>query len=138
MLRGIAMGRGSAVALLGILTVGLALVSGARTNDRSGFSELHRADVGGERNLEVVMGLVERSGRSASPKHYHPGGEFGFVIEGSVTVVSEGGPEAILEAGTSFHQPAGKWHVVATSTEGAKTVVFRILEKGQPMIVTVE
>ena len=50
----------------------------------------------------------------------------------------DGEPEVVLKAGASFYQPPGEWHVVGTSAEGARTVVFRVLEKGQPMVVAVE
>lgn len=84
------------------------------------------------------MGSIDRSGESIGSKHYHPGGEFGFILEGSVIVATESEPHAVFEAGDSFYQPAGEWHIVGTNTEGARTVVFRILEKGQPMIVPVD
>ena len=82
----------------------------------------------------VLLGLVV--GVSIGAKHYHPGGEFSFILEGSVTVTTGSEPPATLEAGASFHQSPGEWHAVAT--EGAKTLVFRVLEKGQPMIVAVD
>ncbi len=133
------MNRARAMLLLVILAIGLALVAGGHpTTGSGGFSELHRADVSGASNFEVIMGLIERPGKSIGAKHYHPGGEFGFVLEGALTVATEGEPEAILEAGASFYQPPGEWHVVGTSAEGARTVVFRVLEKGQPMVVAVE
>jgi quercetin dioxygenase-like cupin family protein len=84
------------------------------------------------------MGLIERSGESIGAKHYHPGGEFGFVLEGSVTIATEREPQATLEAGASFYQPPGEWHVVSAAPEGARTVVFRLLRKGEPMIVPVD
>jgi quercetin dioxygenase-like cupin family protein len=84
------------------------------------------------------MGLITRAGKSTGAKHYHPGGEFGFVLEGAVGVTSEGEQSATLKAGTSFYQPPGQWHVVNTGTQGAKTVVFRVLKKGQPMIVAID
>jgi quercetin dioxygenase-like cupin family protein len=133
------MSRARATLLIGILAISLALVAGGQpTTEAGGFSELHRADVADASNLEVVMGLIERPGKSISAKHYHPGGEFGFVLEGEITVATEGEPEVILKAGASFYQPPGEWHVVGTPAEGAKTVVFRVLEKGQPMVVAVE
>lgn len=89
-------------------------------------------------NIELVMGLIERSGESRSGKHHHPGGEFGFVLSGAVVVSTEGSPPETLEAGDSFYQPPEAWHVVSTSAGGAKTVVFRVIERGQPMVVPVE
>lgn len=84
------------------------------------------------------MGLIEREGESASPKHYHPGGEFGYVLDGVVTIEAEGRPSVTLRSGDGFYQPPGEWHVVTSGAAGAKTVVFRVLPQGQPMVVTVE
>ena len=127
-----------AALLMGVLGTSIALVAGGSAKPSGGFSELHRGDVAGTDDLEVVMGLIERPGESISGKHYHPLGEFGFVLEGSVTVSSEDESGTMLTAGDSFYQPPGVWHVVATTTEGAKTVVFRVLKKGQPVVVAVE
>jgi quercetin dioxygenase-like cupin family protein len=84
------------------------------------------------------MGLIERAGESTGAKHYHPGGEFGLILEGAVSIATEGGSPVILRAGESFHQPAGEWHSVGTDAGGAKTVVFRVVRKGQPMVVGVD
>ena len=125
--------------LAGLAVLGLAAVaSGQPASGVGGFTELQRTVVSDADDLEVVMGLIVRSGQGTSSKHYHPGGEFGFVIEGSASVTSEVGPPVTLEAGDSFYQPPGQWHVVSIGSEGAKTVVFRLVKKGQPMIVTVD
>ncbi len=84
------------------------------------------------------MGLSESPGESIGAQHYHPGGEFGFVLEGAVTVTTESEPPVTLKAGASFYQPPGEWHIVSTTTERAEAVVFRVLKKGQPMIVAVD
>ena len=131
------MSRSHATVLLGLVAISLALVaSGQPTTGGGGFTELYRVEVVDASDLEVVMGLIERPGESVGSKHYHPGGEFGFVLEGAVTVATEREPEVTLEAGASFYQPPGEWHAVAT--EGARTLVFRVLEKGQPMIIAVD
>jgi quercetin dioxygenase-like cupin family protein len=83
------------------------------------------------------MGLIERDAASNTGKHYHPGGEFGFVLRGSAVVTSEAGTRT-LQTGDSFYQPPMEWHIVETGPEGAKTVVFRVVERGQPMVVAVE
>lgn len=133
------MSRIYALLLILALASTIALVAGGRSTSPSGeFTELHRGEVAGTDGLEVVMGLIERADESISGKHYHPGGEFGFVIEGTITVSREGEPEATLRAGDSFYQPPGEWHVVGTTTEGARTVVFRVLKNGQPVVVAVE
>ena len=133
------MNRTHAMILLALLAIGLAVVAGGQpTTDAGGFSELQRAEVADANGLEVVMGLVRRPAGAISAKHYHPGGEFGFVLEGAVTVATENEPEVTLKAGASFYQPPGEWHIISTTTEGAEAVVFRVLKKGQPMVVAVD
>ena len=133
------MNRAHATILLALLTTGLAVVAGGQpTTGARGFSELQRAEVADTNGLEVVMGLVRRPAESIGAKHYHPGGEFGFILEGAVTVASENELQVTLKAGASFYQPPGEWHIVSTTTERAEAVVFRVLEKGQPMIVAVD
>ena len=121
-----------------LVAAGLALVASGQPSTPGGFIELQRAEIAGTGDFELVMGIVERSGESTSPKHYHPGGEFGFVLEGTATVVTENEPQTSVKAGDSFHQRAGEWHIVSTGPEGAKTIVFRVLRKGQPVIVEID
>jgi quercetin dioxygenase-like cupin family protein len=116
------------------LGVALAVAAGGQAGS-GGFTELHRAEIQG---TQVVMGLIERNGGSQGARHIHPGGEFGFILEGSITLVTEDEPTVTLEEGSSFHLSPGKWHSVATSSSGARTVVFRVLEPGQPRVVPIE
>jgi quercetin dioxygenase-like cupin family protein len=133
------MSRVHATILIGFVAITIALVGdGQVTVGGGGFSELHRAEVVGASNLEVVMGFIERPAESISGKHYHPGGEFGFVLEGAITVSTEDEPEVTLRMGDSFYQPPGKGHGISTTAEGTRGVVFRVLKKGQPMVVGVE
>jgi quercetin dioxygenase-like cupin family protein len=71
------------------------------------------------------LAVIRKSPETWVSKHCHPGGEFGFVLEGAVTAATEGEPEVVLDAG-------------GTPAEGARTVVFRVLKNGQPMVVAVE
>jgi len=120
------------------LGVGMVVVASQRSTSSGGFSELHRAQLSDASSAELVMGLIERNGESTSGRHHHPGGECGFVLSGTVVVTTEHSPAETLEAGDSFYQPPGEWHVVGTTAEGARTVVFRVLKKGHPMVVAVE
>ena len=121
--------------LLGLSVGGIALVAAQQAGSGvDEFTELHRGEIA-DSELEIVMGVLQRSGESNSGKHFHPGGEFGFVLAGAVTVTSQNQPPVTLIAGSSFHQPPGEWHDVSTSAQGAKTVIFRVLKKGEPMVV---
>jgi quercetin dioxygenase-like cupin family protein len=114
------------------------VAAGQRSVSSGGFSELHRSQLSTASGVELVMGLIERDGESRTGRHHHPGGEFGFVLSGAIIVTTEDSPAETLEAGDSFYQPPGEWHVVSTGVAGARTVVFRAIEKGQPMVVPVE
>ncbi len=133
------MRRTFATILFAVFTLSFAIVAGGqRSSSSGGFSELQRAQLSEASNVELVMGLIERDGESRSGRHHHPGGEFGFVLSGAIVVNTEDEPAETLEAGDSFYQPPGEWHVVSTGADGARTVVFRVIEKGQPMVVPVE
>ena len=128
-----------AMVLTSLLVFCLAVLASAQCSaNPNGFSELHRVQLADARELEMVMGIVERPGESVSAKHYHPSSVFAFVLEGTVTVTTEGAGQRTLNVGDSFHQPAGEWHIVSTAAEGAKSLVFRVVKKGQPMIIAVE
>jgi quercetin dioxygenase-like cupin family protein len=125
--------------LVGLVAIGVGSLSCAHPpSGAGGFTELRRAAIADTDDLEVVMGLIVRSDQASTMKHYHPGGELGFVLEGSATITTEGGRTEVLNAGDSFYQPPGEWHVVTTASGGAKSVVFRVVKRGQPMIVVVE
>ena len=127
------------VFVLGFLAVGLAvIIKGQPSDESSGFTELQRAELAKANDLEIVMGVIKRPAQSISGKHFHPGGEFGFVVKGAVIVETEGLPAVTLSAGDSFYQPPGEWHVVSTTSQGGETVVFRVVQKGQPMVVALD
>ena len=123
-----------------ILMAAVALVSGFAVSvlaqgGPGGFVELHRAEID---DVEVVMGVIQREGESRTGRHTHPGGEFGLVLEGLLTLETEAEPTATLKPGASFYLPPGRWHSVSTGREGAKTVVFRLLPPDSPMVRPVE
>jgi quercetin dioxygenase-like cupin family protein len=120
------------------LGVAVVVVASQRSTSSGGFAELHRAQLTDAGSVDIVMGLIERDGESDSGRHHHPRGEFGFVLSGAIVVTTEDSPPETLEAGDSFYQPPGEWHSVSTGATGARTVVFRVIERGQPMVVPVE
>ena len=124
--------------LLGSIVAGFTIIRAQEPDKGTEFTVLQRAEVPGAPDLEIVMGVVERKETSTSSKHYHSGGELGFVVEGAVTIRTEDHGPVALEAGASFYQAPGEWHVVSTSESGAKTVLIRILKKGDPAIVEVD
>ncbi len=102
-------------------------------------TELLKADVVGMEGKEVIVQLVEVAPRGASGKHYHPGHEANYILEGSITLEMEGHPLKTLKAGDSSYIPAKLAHEAknASTTNPAKALAFRLHEKGQPVTVSV-
>ena len=120
-----------------ILVLLLVLAGPSSAENAPPFEELYRSPIQGAEGLETVVGVIERKGASSSAKHYHPNGEYGVILEGKITIQSEGGGTVQLESGDTFYQPPGKWHIVSTSNVPSKTIVFRVVSPNQPMVVPV-
>ena len=103
-----------------------------------GSNEMLRAPLTSAEDLEVIISDVIIPPNGTVPRHYHPGEEFIYIIEGSVVHIEEGMPEEIRQAGDAFviapeveHEPRG-------TEEGARVIVFRVHEEGQPERILVE
>ena len=95
------------------------------TTDLAGFCD----------GKEVVVDYSEVE-PGASAKHYHPGYSFGYVIEGSEISTQEGRPPIVIHKGEVLLEQPMQANVSENSAP-AKTVTFRILEKGKPETVRV-
>ena len=97
-----------AMVLLGLFATGIAGVpAGQPTTGCGGFSELQRVEVADANELEVVMGLIKRPADSIGAKHYHPSGEFGFILKGGVTVETEHEPKCNPQSRRQLLSTAG-------------------------------
>ena len=93
------------------------------------------ADVDGK---NVVVSRVEIPPNSALPKHFHPGEEIAFVLEGEVTLWQLGKEDTVTGEGGLVRVPARQIHTGITGEQGVRLLVFRILDAGQPSRVLVE
>jgi len=102
-------------------------------------TDLLKADLVGMEGKELIVQLVEFAPRGASGKHYHPGHEANYVLEGSGSVEMEGHPPMTRKVGDVAYTPAKVVHEGknASATAPLKLVVFRIHEKGQPITVSI-
>ena len=87
---------------------------------------------------EVIVSRVTIPPNTALPKHWHPGEEFAYVIEGTVTLWQEGKEDIVGKAGDAMKVPLRQVHTAFTSEEGAQLLVFRVHEQGQPERILVE
>ncbi len=100
-------------------------------------TELLKADLEGK---DAVINNVELAPGAASGKHYHPGHEFVYLLEGSGTLEVEGKPPSTVKAGETFHLMPKQVHNVknTSTTAPLKALVFAVFEKGQPPVTPVQ
>lgn len=81
---------------------------------------------------EVLVDFVDLPPNTALDRHWHPGEEFHYYLEGEAEIRIEGRPAIIGKPGTVGHVPFRKRHQAIAGRQGAKVVVFRIHTKGEP------
>lgn len=101
---------------------------------------LQQQDLEGAAGREVIMYRAEVIPGGAAGRHFHPGPEVLYVLEGALTLEPDGQPPMTLKAGESTHVPAKHIHNAKnTSATGAtKVLVFLVGEKGQPLATPVQ
>ena len=95
---------------------------------------LSKSDLDGCLGKEAVVLTVDGKPALVGKKHYHPGDEFLYVVEGSLTLEVEGKSPVTLKAGETLHIPARVVHQAKnpSATNPFKVVTFGVFEKGQP------
>ena len=82
--------------------------------------------------LEVVVSHVALPPNFTLPMHWHPGEEFAYILQGSVTLILDGEGEQEAFSGDVGVVPLKKVHTARSGHEGATILVFRVHEEGQP------
>lgn len=103
-----------------------------------GSNEVLKAKLESVDGVEVVISDVIIPANGAVPKHYHPGEEFLYMIEGSAIHVEEGQEDRVLKAGDAYVIRKGKVHSPRAGAEAARAIVFRVHVEGAPERILVE
>ena len=100
---------------------------------------LVRSDLEGIEGKEAVLFLAELAPGAVGGKHYHPGTELFYALDGAFTHEPEGKPPITLNAGQAGINPNKGVHYIrnASTTEPARILGCLIADKGQPMTVPV-
>ena len=93
---------------------------------------LLRETIDGVEGKEIIVSRVSFPPQIELPWHWHPGEEFFYVIEGSVTLKQRGHPDVVTVRGDSQKIPAGVIHSGESGEEGAQLVIFRVHASGAP------
>jgi quercetin dioxygenase-like cupin family protein len=102
------------------------------TRPPAGSNEMLRAPLSALPGSEVIVSDVVIPPNAQVARHYHPGEEFLYVIEGSAIHIEEGKPDRLLKAGDSYALPPRAIHAPKGGPEGARAIVFRVHLAGQP------
>lgn len=84
---------------------------------------------------EVIVSYVEIPPHTTMERHWHPGEEFQYYLEGEAEVRIDGEPPFIARPGRVGHIPYRKMHTAVTGEQGAKALVFRVHTAGEPVRV---
>jgi quercetin dioxygenase-like cupin family protein len=101
-------------------------------------TDLQRHDLGVP-GREVVQARIDIDPGVVSPKHWHPGEEIIYVLEGSLEYQVEGKLPVTLKVGEVLFIPAGTIHAAKNvgSGNGAELATY-VVEKGKPLVVMVK
>jgi quercetin dioxygenase-like cupin family protein len=121
-----------------ILAVGLALH--AARAQQPGFNrfDLQRHDLSIP-GREMIQVRVELDPGVASPRHWHPGEEIIYVLEGALEYQVDGQPTVTLKPGDVLFIPARTIHAAKAvgNGKGVELATY-IVEKGQPLLTLVK
>lgn len=81
---------------------------------------------------EVLVDLVEIPPNTSLDRHWHPGEEFHYYLEGEPEVQLADGPPTHPALGTVGHVPFKVVHRAGAGARGAKILVFRVHTRGEP------
>ncbi|MGQ0835168.1 MAG: cupin domain-containing protein [Gammaproteobacteria bacterium] len=81
----------------------------------------------------VIVSLVEVPPNTTLERHWHPGEEFHYCLEGETELLIDGQPTVLETPGKVSHVPYKKMHTVVTKKKGVKLLVFRVHTEGEPV-----
>ena len=93
---------------------------------------LLRETIAGAEGKEVIVSRVSFPANTELPWHWHPGEEFFYVIEGSVTLKRRGEPDLPAGEGDAQKIAPKIVHTGRTGEQGAELVIFRVHAAGEP------
>ena len=127
------------VLVVAALTLAGASALDAASAPRTGMkrTELQRHDLGTP-GREVVQVRVDLDPGVAFGKHWHPGEEIVYVLEGALEYQIDGKPAVTLRAGDVLFIPARTVHSARNvgKDNGAELATY-VVDKGKPLVVMV-
>jgi quercetin dioxygenase-like cupin family protein len=131
----------SGIGLAGVAVgaIGSSYVSAQNPAPQITRTEILRQTMSGMEGKEVVVFTADIPPGGVAPRHYHPGDETIYMLQGSLVFEPDHGQPFELKAGQVTFNPAKHIHQAKnTGSEAAKVLNFMIADKGQPLAVPVQ
>jgi quercetin dioxygenase-like cupin family protein len=122
--------------ILVVMLSAMTSVSFAADAPASKVAPLMTKPLAGIDGKEATMLTVELPPGADSPPHRHNANTFVYVLEGSVVMQVQGGPEQTLQVGQTFYESPSDIHTVsrnASKTAPAKILVVMVKAVGAPI-----
>jgi quercetin dioxygenase-like cupin family protein len=88
---------------------------------------------------EMIQARVDIEPDSPPIRHFHPGEEIIYVLEGSLEYSLDGQPAKVYNAGEALTVPTGVIHAVRNvGTSTATELATYVVEKGKPLLTVVQ
>jgi quercetin dioxygenase-like cupin family protein len=102
-------------------------------------TELLRKPVSGIEGKEVVVFVADVPPGAIAGRHFHPGDEAIYMLQGALVFEPDGGQPFELKAGQITFNPSKQIHKAknTSSSESAKVLNCMLAEKGQPLATPV-
>ena len=111
-------------------TIGTAVEPAAAPSVQA--ENLLREPILGVEGKEIIVSRVSFPPLTELPWHWHPGEEFFYVIEGSVTLKRRGQGDTPIAQGAAQKIAPEVIHTGRTGEQGAELVIFRVHAAGEP------
>src|SRR5215813_7339434 len=105
---------------------------------------LFRGDLEGAPGKEIVVFVADLAPGAVGTKHYHPGPEFVYVLEGTLAHepygATEGASPHMMKTAAFGSNPNKAIHLIRnpSTTKRARAIDFLVAEKGQPIVIPVK
>src|SRR5262245_31060754 len=101
---------------------------------------LQQKNLEGTEGRELIMYRADFTPGGVLGRHFHPGPELIYVLEGALLLEQDGHPPVTLKVGDTAYLPYKHIHKAqnASPTGQTKVLVFLVGEKGQPIITLVQ
>jgi quercetin dioxygenase-like cupin family protein len=120
--------------------VGAATYVGAQSTPQVTRTEILRKPLSGMEGKEIVVFLADLPAGALAARHYHPGDEAIYMLEGSLLFEPDHEQPFELKAGEITFNPSKHIHKAknTSSSVTAKVLNCMIAEKGQPLALPVQ